>query len=321
MSQKTNKQTYRELCKLESRIHIFSQDWWLDAVAGEKNWDVALVEENGVIIASFPYYYIKKSGFKVVTMPQLTPKMGIWIRYPNGQDYTSKLSYEKKIIDDLTELLPPYDMFIQNFDPSFVNWLPFYWQGFQQTTKYTYIIDDLTDHDRIYNNFRSNVKRNIKKAKKIVKISTEYDLPTFYEVYKKTFDRQNMTVPHTLELLTKIDSACSKRERRKIFFAEDPSGQIHAAVYIIWDNESAYYIMGGADPNLRNSGAMSLLFWEAIKFTSTFVKRFDFEGSMIEPIERFVRTFGGIQTPYFQIRKTNSMLLAIRKAIKDTLNN
>ena len=34
-------------------------------------------------------------------------------------------------------------------------------------------------------------------------------------------------------------------------------------------------------------GATSLLMYESIKFASTKVDCFDFEGSMIEPIERF----------------------------------
>jgi hypothetical protein len=319
MENENEKQRYIELCENENSIPIFSQHWWLDAVAGPDNWNVALIEENGEILASLPYYVKKMFGFKVITMPPLTPKMGVWIRYPSNQDHTSKISYEKKLIDDLIEQLPSNDMFIQNFDPTFVNWLPFYWKGFAQTTKYTYILHNIKDHQTLYRNFRSNVKRNIKKAQKCVKVTTDHDLSQFYEVYKKTFERQNLDVPHTLELLSRIDAACSKNGCRKIFFAEDDSHRIHAAIYMIWDHDSAYYIMGGADPNLRNSGAMSLLFWEAIQYTSTFVQKFDFEGSMIEPIERFVRTFGGVQTPYFQIRKTNSLLLSVRKAFKDAL--
>lgn len=314
---KHNKQKYKELCTDENSISIFSQHWWLDAVAGEENWDVILVEEKGKIIASLPYYFKKRMGFKLITMPRLTPKMGMWIKYPIGQDDTSKLSYEKMIIEKLIEQLPPYDMYLQNFDYSFDNWLPFYWRNFNQTTKYTYIIENIHNHDAVYSDFRSNVKRNIKKAQKMVGIHTENDIKKFYEIYKKTFEIQNIPTPNSLELLSKIDLFCSNRECRKIFFAEDEFARVHAAVYIIWDKVSAYYLMGGSDAALRNSGAMSLLLWEAIKFTSTFVEKFDFEGSMIEPIERFFRSFGAVQKPYFQIRKTNSLLLKLRNAMVD----
>jgi len=67
------------------------------------------------------------------------------------------------------------------------------------------------------------------------------------------------------------------------------------------DTSYAYYLLGGADPRLRSSGAQSLLFWEAIKLASRKNLKFDFEGSMIEPIERVFRAFGAVQVPYLQI--------------------
>lgn len=52
---------------------------------------------------------------------------------------------------------------------------------------------------------------------------------------------------------------------------------------------------------------MSFLTWEAIKFSSGVTKTFDFEGSMIESVERFFRAFGAKQKPYFQVSKINSL--------------
>jgi hypothetical protein len=74
--------------------------------------------------------------------------------------------------------------------------------------------------------------------------------------------------------------------------------------------------MGGSDPELRNSGANSLCMWEAIKFASTVTKAFDFEGSMIESVERFFRAFGARQVPYFQISKINSPFVKIYRDIR-----
>ena len=62
--------------------------------------------------------------------------------------------------------------------------------------------------------------------------------------------------------------------------------------------QSAYDLMGGSDPSLRTSGAMSLLMWEAIKFAGQVTRRFDFEGSMLQPVERFFRAFGGRQVRF-----------------------
>ena len=67
-----------------------------------------------------------------------------------------------------------------------------------------------------------------------------------------------------------------------------------------------YSVLGGGDPELRNSGAQTLAIWESIKFASTVCRSYDFLGSMIEPIEKFVHDFGAVQKPYFEISKNKA---------------
>jgi len=50
---------YRKLCEVEPSIPIFSQAWWLDAVA-EGKWNVALVMVGNEVMASMPYVENKK---------------------------------------------------------------------------------------------------------------------------------------------------------------------------------------------------------------------------------------------------------------------
>lgn len=311
-----NKEKYRELCNREKSIPIFSKDWWLDAVAGD-DWDVAIVEKNGEVIATLPFVKKRKMVFDIISMPKLTQNLGIWVKYPENQKYANRLSFEKEIYTQLIEQLPYFDYFCQNFHYSMTNWLPFYWKGFKQTTRYTYVIEDLTDVDKIFKSFRENIRTDIRKAAKKVKVISNDDIELFYNVNKLTFERQSLKIPYSLEFLINLDSVLQQRNARKIFFAKDQQDRIHSAIYIVWDENSAYYLMGGGDPNLRNSGATSLLIWTAINYISDKTRRFDFEGSMIESIERFFRAFGAVQKPYFQITKTNSKLLKARELLKE----
>ena len=48
---------------------------------------------------------------------------------------------------------------------------------------------------------------------------------------------------------------------------------------------------------------------EAIEDAAKNGRGFDFEGSMVEPIERFCRAFGARQTPYFTISKGRSPVI------------
>ena len=133
----------------------------------------------------------------------------------------------------------------------------------------------------------------------------------------KTFDRQGKHPPYSPEFIRLLDQACQANSARRIFIAEDDQGNHHAGAYIIWDEQSAYYLMGGGNPVLRSSGATSLCMWEAIQFSASVTKSFDFEGSMNEPVERFFRAFGAVQTPYFSIKKTPSLLIKIRLYMTD----
>ena len=80
----TNKERYREFCKTEKNIPIFCKDWWLDAVCNDA-WDVVLVRKGNEIIASMPYYKVRKYGLNMLFMPKLTQFLGPYIKYPENQ--------------------------------------------------------------------------------------------------------------------------------------------------------------------------------------------------------------------------------------------
>ncbi|HUG58395.1 MAG TPA: GNAT family N-acetyltransferase [Candidimonas sp.] len=308
---KERKELYRQLCLQEPSIPIFFQDWWLDATAGSSNWDIALVKGKESIIACMPYACKKKVGLNISTVPQLTYCLGPWLR-PLEARHAKQISYQKEVLEKLIELLPPFDHFKQKWHYTQTNWLPFYWRGFKQTTHYTYLLSLLGGEEALWQGFQENVRREIRKATSRGGLEVRQDLPVadFFRLNKLVFNRQKIAVPYSENLVDRIDQACATQNRRKIFIAQDAEGTLHAGVYIVWDDNSAYYLMGGSDPDLRNSGAMSLCMWEAIKFAAKVTKNFDFCGSMIEPVEHYVRAFGGVLTPYFTVSKTPSKLAA-----------
>src|SRR5262245_64117416 len=296
---------------------IFQQPWWLDAVAPGA-WSAVEIRRGGELQARLPYVMDRRMGLTRLRQPPLTPYLGLWIRPSEGK-YATQLSYQKELYTELIEQLPAHDYFSQTFHYSVENWLPFYWKGFQQTTRYTYVINDLTDLDYVWSEFQENIRREIRKASKRLCVHSEYGIDRFLNINELTFARQGLSLPYSREFVSRLDDACSARSARKLFFAEDESGRVHAAAYIVWDERSAYYLMGGGAPDLRTSGAMSLVLWEAIKFSHQVSRCFDFEGSVIEPIERFFRAFGARQVPYFYVSRYSRsmrMLMSARGMMK-----
>lgn len=301
MKDMTPKEKYRKLCQTEPTIPIFSRDWWLDIVCGEENWDVILYESDK-IEASMPLY-IPKQG--VITMPIYTQTMGPWLApLPKETKYAHQLLTKQEILRFFVEKLRIFSHFHQNFSYQITDWLPFYWNNYTQTTRYTYILENIYDTQRLWNNMQTNIRRNIQKAETKYNISVRRGIPTdeFLRVQALSFKRQGKQAPRNTELKQLIEVS-RQRGQGDIWGGFDSKGQLHAAVFIVWQSSSAYYLAGGGDPELRTSGAHSLVLWKAIQDVAAYTQTFDFEGSMLPGVERFFREFGAKQIPYFAINK------------------
>lgn len=316
-----NKGIYREFCKIQKDIPIFSKDWWLDSVCGLDGWNVAIVQKGGEIVASMPYVVTKKHGFDVIYMPQFTQTMGSYIVYPENQQYYKRLSWEKELMSELIDNLPNFDHFEQNFHSRITNWLPFYWKGFKNTTKYSYRIPSIKNIQEVFNNFAHSKRKNINKAKNIVDIKFDLSCDEFYKNHEMTLKKQKAQISYTKETFENIYNNAYANNSGRTIYAIDKDGNIHGALFVIWDNESAYDLISTIDPDFRNSGAASLLVYKMIEYVSSFVDIFDFEGSMIEYVENSFRQFGAIQTPYFTISKTNSRLYELLHFTKNFLRS
>lgn len=297
---------------------IFSSPWWLDATAGEGNWGLCEVKENGKTVASIPWVMKQRLGIKVLSQPSLTQTLGPWLAEPPpGTKYAKRLAREKDLMEALIDQLPDYQVFRQNFAPEITNWLPFCWQGFQQTTQYTYRLPGLSNMQSVWSGFQAKVKTDVRKAEKQgVTIERSSDIDAFLDVNELTFLRQGMNLPYPRSYVKRLFAACEQNNAGTIFLARGKDGRMHAGNLLVWNQHCAYYLMGGGDPEVRNSGATSLAMWQAIQFAASVSQTFDFEGSMIEPVERFFRGFGAIQTPYFSLTHVRSKRVATLMAAR-----
>lgn len=296
-------------------LPLFHMPWWLDATAGPANWDVATVVRGGEVVAALPYMRKHRFGLRVLSLPPLSPYLGPWFADAGGKPST-RLAREKELTAALISALPRHDSFRQSFHPSITNWLPWYWAGFSQFTRYTYVLDTLGDEHALWSGLSESARREIRKARdrEGIVVTADLELDVFLDVNRRTFARQRRAVPYTDDLVRRIDAACGARGCRRIMAATDGAGQVHAVAYLVWDAERTYYLMGGGDPDLRTSGASSLLMWEGIRFAAGVSRQFDFEGSMIEPVERFFRGFGARQEPYLFLWRHPGLLAALYEA-------
>ena len=302
----TGKERYRILCKNELSIPIFSQDWWLDCVCGESGWEALLCLKNEVIEAAMPYYSPLK---KIITMPAYTQTMGIWFNPAFEDEHYSRNLYRKQAIcEDLIRRLPAHDYFFQNFHYSFTDWLPFYWNGYRQMTRYTYVLPDIENPDKLWKGLSGNIFRNIQKAKNKYQLIVKRNVPTdlFLKINVQTYQGKGLNPYHSL--LKKLIDLSISRNQGDIWGAYDKENRLHAAVFAVWQGECAYSIASAYDKSFR-SGGEALVLWTAINDLAGQVRSFDFEGSMIRGVENIFRGFGARQIPFFMIEKGKMDLL------------
>jgi len=310
--------TYEELVTQSPQGSIFAHRWWLEAVAPGM-YEILEVNEGDGIQAAWPIVYHKSDGAKHVCMPPLTQKLGILFA-PSDITPVEMQSKNQQLAAELIEQLGDIASFHQNFHENFTDWLPFYWQGYAQSARYTYVLEDISDLTSVWNGMRPNHRRDIRKAAKSgIRIIDTLDTARFLELNRKTFARQGREPLASDELILRLDTACCANAGRKIFAGVDSQGRIHAAVYIAWANDTAYYLMGGSEPNLRKSGAQLLALWEAMIFASSVAKRFDFEGSMLQQVEHGFRGFGAGQLPYSSITKVPPTPTSLSEFLKTSV--
>tara|TARA_B100002052_G_C15880001_1_gene598763 strand:- start:1129 stop:2085 length:957 start_codon:yes stop_codon:yes gene_type:complete len=314
-----NKIEYRKfVSKNRDSVPIYFHPEWLDAVCNE-NWEcLCHKNKDGEIDAIMPLPYKNIFGFKLYMMPKQTQQLGVWIK-ENKNINTNKIKFYSKtdiIYNYFINNLPKHSVFKIRFLSSYSYLQPFQWRGFIENKKYTYILNDIKNTDAIFKNFKSNLRRNIAKAERLVRVNESDDIKLFYEINKKTFTRQKMNIKYSYLLVKSIDDFLKKNKKRIILFAKDKNNEIHSAIYIVLDNDKAIYLWGGSVPKFRSSESMSLLMWEAIKKSSLSVNNFDFEGSMIKNIAKYYQKFNPVSEYYFELVKINNPLLKILYQLK-----
>jgi hypothetical protein len=285
---------------------IFEQPWWWNAVTNQ-NWDVIEVKNGNELIARLPYYITKRLGRNIITLPPLTQTTGPWIKPLIGKP-VNNLARRKEILDELIEKIPKkmnIDLYL-NSENFYI--LPFRWHGFKYEPTFSYRIKALNDVNTIFSCFREAVRRQIRKAEKEIVVRDDSSIDVLLTMQDKTFKRQDRINPYPKDLVSKLDESCCTHNARKFLTAIDAKGVVHAAAYFVYDTNVCYYLMGGADPEFRSSGAQSLLLWEGIKFAATVSKQFDFEGSNVEDIERAFRSFSADFVINYRITRLNPLL-------------
>lgn len=292
---------------------LFCRSWWLRAVCGD-DFNVLIAIRDGHIVAGMALPYSFSGKQKKIIRPPMTTTMGVIFResITVSDNYERRLSAEIDLLCGLVAAIPNCDGFKVSFHPTISNWLPFYWQNYRQTTSYTYVLEDISDIDRLIKLFHHSKRKNLARAQKLVRVDREISVDTFYQHHKMTLKKEGKVITYTADYLHRIVAASQTHANVELLAAIDSLGIIHSAIVVLYDRVSAYYVASSIDPDYKNSGSATMLLVESIRKVAGTTNRFDFEGSMIPGVEQSFRRFGAKQVPYFVIYKEEGWRSKIR---------
>ncbi len=305
-----NKVIYRSLCEEHKEIPLFMQAWWLDA-ASKENWDVIFAKINEEITGFFVFSFQKKLGKKIITNHPLTQYAGPYIFYPTNLNQSEKHSFENKVYTSLIEQLNDknFDFIEINCHHSFKNHQQFYWNKYKQTTKYTYILKDISDREILLKDMSHSQRgKRIKKGNKDYHFSLELSAEDFYDFYNKNLSNQEKTIFYSKEYFLNLYYSAKSRNQGQIISIYNKENDLLATLWTIWDSECAYNMIMTSDKKKKCSEGTTLLIWETLDFLKDKTKNYDFEGSMIKGVALRNQSYGATPIPYHSISKSNSFI-------------
>lgn len=303
----TAKERYLKFCA-QQKVPLFFNKFWLDIFSTE--WDVIYANENAHEVF-FVYCIEKKLHFKIIRNPYLTPYSGFYFSHLEIPNET-----KQKLVDKVLKVLPGFHELHLDLHRNIGTDLKF--KDFAIEKKITNILS-IADFQGVFAAYKPSLKRQIKKASKQVTVFEADDIYLFFQLHEKTFVKQNKKVLIPFKAFEQTWNTCKKNKSGKLLFARDEEGNVHAALFLTFDEEQAYYLSGGTDSQYYGSGAMSLLMHTAIKISSESGKKyFDFEGSMLPRVNKFFENFSPKAYEYLSISKQESRLLKIIKRLKSS---
>lgn len=293
---------------------FFSSRLWLDALA------VAgvlvtryLVEGDGGVIAGLA---VSSTGRRATPLPA-TPYSGLLL---SGTG-TTKRSKQESIVGRVVQavsagLEAEHDEIILSLSPTLVDVRPFQWEGYTVRPRYSYVIPALPADD-LWQRMDDKLRNVIRRAEKLgVRVQAGADLAAVWDLYAGTHERKGLGLPVQRETLAQLLADLTATRRGELFLATAADGTPAACALVVWDEQRAYYLLGGSDPMQNQLAAPSLLQWKIVQELSARNLPYDMLGANTPAVAAFKAGFNPQLVLYHEITKVMPGALAFRRALR-----
>lgn len=274
-------------------------------------WEAVVITEGAQIVAAMPYECHQKWGIRYARQPFFAQYLGILFCEKSDNTYKN-LEFQKKAVQAIHETLPSNIKLLDfHFAPQFNYDLALLWLGWTQRMRFTYWVDISKGYEVFLQSSASHVRREIKKTDEAgIQIKVENSPEKVVGILKMAKPEAAKGVEaHYFQALINNSRHYFETQQSCCLIAYDVERPIAGIIYFFFKNKMIYY-QGSTLPEYKNSGAMTKIIAESVRLYGARYQYLDFDGSMMEPIERFFRGFGAFPVRYSHFTLNRLPLLA-----------
>ena len=272
---------------------IYAYSFYLDAMS--KNWDALVLNDYEIVM---PLTWNKKYGIHYLYQPPFTACLGI---------FGDQLSAQK--INMFLNVIPSK---FRYWDIYFNHGNFFNLTGFSLYERMNYVLPLNTSYENLFNAYRENIRRNIKKSEQLQLIINK-NIPVLDVINMAKEQANNFSDidDGDFKRFEGLYQMLYQKEKSVTYGVFTKEGELLASAAFVFSHNRAYYILVGNNPNGKTLGASHALINAFIKDHAGKNLILDFEGSDISSLAFFYSSFGTIEEKYSAIR-LNKLPLPLR---------
>lgn len=271
------------------RKTIFHEPWWLDIVSPE-GWQELKVEAGGHLAGFLRFAPHSTKLFKVCRPPPMT-RVSAPVVYVEGHKSETRQRRLFHVASDLLAQLPHFDLTRFGLEATTTDALPFMTQGYRIMVQFTFLIDCHRPVEDLWADMRDKTRNLIRRAQERLTVEVIDNVDLFVEEYRRNLGNEPCYIE--LPLVTPLFEASFSRGQARLTRAMDANGACHAMVMTLWDDHNYYYYLSTRDRNVADTGAVSLLIWDAMQDAQRRSLTFDLDGVTSAGRLQFLYGFGG----------------------------
>jgi hypothetical protein len=266
---------------------IYGYSFYLDHMA--KHWDGLVLAEEGTYRAVMPLTWNKKYGIAYLYQPFLTAQCGVF-----GKNIT------QEEVNQFVQAIPAsYKLIEISLNSGNIFSQP---SGFS-IHRSNYVLNLNKSYETLYNNYRENIRRNIKRSKQLgCTVQKDFDVEKVIALALEQMKSYKKEASENVYRFRKLYSYLHERKMATTYGIVSAEDQLLASCVFFFSNNRAYYILVGNHPDGRTIGASHALIDSFICDYAEKNMLLDFEGSDIRNLAFFYSSFGAKQEIFPALR-------------------